>query len=98
MKYILRPAARAELVGIWSYTAERWGTEQADRYIGEITRRIEFLTEFPGMGGQALGLSAEYRKIGAGSHRVIYRYSESELIVVRIIHEREDVPDGIENT
>lgn len=97
MKYVLRPTARAELAGIWSYTAQRWGVVQADGYIDEIVRRIEFATEFPGIGSEATGLPPQYRKLNAGSHRVIYRCIEDELIVVRVIHEREDVPTGVDD-
>lgn len=90
----LRPRARAELQGIWHYTASEWGIEQADHYVAQITSAIDRAAEMPGTGSAAFGLPSEYRKARAGSHRAIYRCTETHLIVVRIIHEREDVPDG----
>jgi toxin ParE1/3/4 len=90
---VLRPAAVADFRRISEYTKARWGTAQARRYFEDLRRQSEFAAEFPGIGSEAMGLPEEYRKVRSGSHRVIYRYAETELIVVRIIHEREDVPD-----
>ena len=95
--YILRPAARAELASVWRYTAAQWGTEQADRYVGDIVRQIELITEFPEMGSHAKGLDDRYRKVRSGYHRVIYRIEEDEVVVVRVLHFKQDVPDEIEN-
>lgn len=49
--------------------------------------------ETPGIGSAVFGLPADYRKVPSGSHRVIFRCTETQLIVVRIIHAREDVGD-----
>jgi toxin ParE1/3/4 len=93
--YVLRPAARAKLASIWRYTAEQWGTEQADKYVGDIVRQIERITEFPEMGSGAEGLDDHYRKVRSGYHRVFYRTEGSEIIVVRVLHAKEDVPDDL---
>lgn len=78
---------------ISQYTKAEWGEAQAKRYLADLRRQIEFAAEFPGIGSEAMGLPKEYRKARSGSHRAIYRCSETELVVVRIVHEREDVPD-----
>lgn len=36
MGFTLSPRARADLDGIWDYTAERWNADQADRYIRQL--------------------------------------------------------------
>ncbi|WP_366146169.1 type II toxin-antitoxin system RelE/ParE family toxin [Erythrobacter sp.] len=92
----MRPAARHDLAKIWTYTADTWGAFQADSYVREINDRVIKLLDFPAMGSRVEGLPEQYRKVRSGSHRVIYRTTEVELLVVRIIHEREDVPDDIE--
>ncbi len=97
MKYFLRPTARADLAGIWLYTAEHWSVAQADEYIAAIMRRIESAAEMPELGSRAAGLPHTYRKIATGSHRAIYRISDGAMIVVRILHVRQDVPDEIED-
>lgn len=94
---LLRPQARADILAIAEYTKVEHGEHQAKRYIEDLRRQIEFAAEFPGIGSQAFGLPPVYRKIRSGSHRVLYRCSDTQLIVVRVIHEREDVPVEIED-
>lgn len=43
--YILSPAARADIGQIWDYTAERWGEEQAERYVLAIRDACQELAE-----------------------------------------------------
>lgn len=81
----------AQLEQISDQTIAEWGEVQAKAYVQNIRRQIAMAAEFPGIGSSAHGLSPDYRKVRAGVHRVIYRHSETELIVVRIIHERQDV-------
>ncbi len=97
LSIVYRPIAAAQLDAITDYTIEKWGSAQAKRYMGDLRREIEFAAEFPGIGSATHGLPPEYRKVRSGSHCVVYRVSETELIVVRIVHEREDVPDDIED-
>ena len=51
------------------------------------------IAEFPSADSSQVGLPIGYRKITSGSHRIIYRCTDRELIVVRVIHAGEDVPE-----
>ncbi|MBU2340095.1 MAG: type II toxin-antitoxin system RelE/ParE family toxin [Alphaproteobacteria bacterium] len=97
MNCILRPADRADLADIWAYGAQEWGVDQADRYVTGIASRIGNAAGSPGIGSPVGGLPSTYRKLAFGSHRVVYRVSESDLIVVRILHFRQEVPDIFED-
>lgn len=96
MKYRFSPEARADLEEAWLYTASEWGIEQADRYAAGIAARIDSVLELPNTGSPLTGVAMGYRKIRSGQHLAIYRVTGEELIVVRVLHEREDLPDGIE--
>lgn len=97
LEVVLRPRAEADLLEIVRYTKAEWGEQQAKRYLTDLRRQIDMAAELPGIGSDVHGLPAEYRKVRSGAHRAIYRCSEAELIVVRIVHEREDVPDDWED-
>ncbi len=97
LEVVLRPRAEADLAEIAQYTISEWGEAQAKRYIENLRRTIEAVADYPGMGGQAMGLPSEYRKVLSGSRRAIYRYTKTELIVVRVIHGSQDVPDDFED-
>ena len=95
LEIVYRPRAIATLEAIADYTIAQWGAAQARKYLDDIRRQIEFAAEYPGSGSETYGLPPEYRKVRSGSHRIIYRASETELTVVAIIHEREDVPEDL---
>ena len=44
-RYVLSPAARVDLEQIWDYTCERWDDSQAEEYVREIQRAIEWLCQ-----------------------------------------------------
>ena len=96
IRLVLRPAARQEMVDIWLYTADQWGVDQADKYIRRIEIEIQSVLEFPAKGSPVPGMPNQYRKLPSGSHRIVYRHAGEELIVVRIIHEKQDLPDEFE--
>ena len=42
-KYSISEKALEDINAIWNYTAERWSTEQANRYYNLILDEIEFI-------------------------------------------------------
>ncbi|WP_422410941.1 MULTISPECIES: type II toxin-antitoxin system RelE/ParE family toxin [unclassified Endozoicomonas] len=39
--YTVRQRAKDDVMSIWFYTLERWGTEQANRYLRKIRDKFE---------------------------------------------------------
>lgn len=78
---------------IADYTEAEYGAIQAKRYIEDIWRALGLVAEFPSIGSEAVGLPVQYRKIVSGMHRLIYRHNDDAIVVIRIIHASEDVPD-----
>jgi toxin ParE1/3/4 len=56
---VLTPRARRDLGEIWDYSAEQWGTAQADRYIRLITAACDTLAT-----GRSKGRSGDARRVG----------------------------------
>jgi toxin ParE1/3/4 len=38
--YRLTPAAKSDLLGIWNYTVETWGENQAEKYLLDIDKNL----------------------------------------------------------
>ncbi len=55
--FLLSPAAHADLAEIWDYTADRWGVEQAEHYIRELTNACQGLAD-KRLQGRAIDASA----------------------------------------
>lgn len=90
--YLLSPAAQADLGQIWDYSAERWGADQADRYVRGIRNACEALANNRRQGQDAGAIRPGYRKLAVGSHFLFFRNTDADMIdIVRILHQRMDV-------
>lgn len=92
-RYLLSPAAQADLDQIWDYTNERWNDDQAETYLREIQRAIELVADNPLIGRSCEGVRAGYRRHAVGSHVLYYRPGGvGEVVgVVRVLHKSMDV-------
>jgi toxin ParE1/3/4 len=88
--YLLTPRAEADLGEIWRYNFENWSLEQADRYHNAIVATFEDLAAGRKT-GRPVDIREEYSKYPAGSHVVFYRFAETGLVVIRVLHRRMDV-------
>ena len=86
----LRPKALQDLEGIWIYTCETWGEEQADQYILDLNDGFEKLGEHPVAGRVCGDIREGYRKYDIGKHIVFYRQTRKGIEIVRILHQRMD--------
>ena len=90
--YLLSPAAQKDLSEIWDYSAQNWGTEQANRYVLGIRYSCEALAAGRERGRPIDEIRPGYRKLAVQSHFLCYRITNAGLIdVVRILHQRMDV-------
>ncbi|MEO7410138.1 MAG: type II toxin-antitoxin system RelE/ParE family toxin [Sphingomicrobium sp.] len=94
---ILRPLAQQDINEIWDYSADRWGVEQARLYTQAIRDVVVRLTQTPDLGAAQIDRLSKYRKVRAGSHHRYYRYDETDLIIVRVLHVRMDAQRIIEH-
>lgn len=88
--YRLSPLAESDLEEIWVYTFKNWSLEQADRYHNAIVEAFEDLAAGR-KSGRPVDIRKGYFKYPVGAHVVFYRFSESGLVVVRVLHQRMDV-------
>jgi toxin ParE1/3/4 len=93
--FLLSPAAQNDLSQIWDYTAERWGIDQAERYIREILKSCQALADNRLKGVSVEEVRRGYFKLSVGSHFVFYRVTNAgHLDVVRVLHQRMTFPNG----
>jgi toxin ParE1/3/4 len=90
-RYLLSPAAQADLEQIWDYTCQRWDADQAEAYLRELQHAIERAAANPRIGRACDEIRPGYRKLAAGSHTLCCRITaEGVGDVVRVLHQRMD--------
>ena len=87
----LSPEANNDLVSIWIYGATEWSPEQADKHLFEIESVCERLLDDTQLGKPRDELVVGVRSIVIRPHVVFYRASKTEIAIVRVLHQREDV-------
>lgn len=88
---MLRPAAEADLSGVWLHGAASWSVEQAERYTDGLFAVFDLLAEFPEMARERGEFRPPVRIHLSGSHLVIYRSEEQGIEIFRILHARQNL-------
>jgi toxin ParE1/3/4 len=91
-EFRLTPAAERDLESIWTYTAQHWGVEQANRYIDFIAAAFEELAQSPQAAPACDNVRPGYRRRSDERHMIYFRITNYGIAVVRILHERMDAP------
>lgn len=86
----IAPAAAAEIVGIWDYTASEFGIEAADHYVTDLDMVMQGLLDFPHMGEDCAFIREGYRRIRARSHVIYYLPHDGGIEVMRVLGNRMD--------
>jgi toxin ParE1/3/4 len=88
----LTNAAKADLRNIALFTQKEWGRSQRNVYVKQFDDAFHMLAETPLVGKICDNIKAGYKKFPIGSHIIFYKeYSQSSIIVVRILHKHMDV-------
>ena len=72
-------------------TLQRWGERQHDRYAAPLYDAFLVLVQQPAIGHHSRQLPTHYRLLPVGRHLVAYRFTDTMIYVVRIVHDRMDL-------
>lgn len=95
LNVIFHEEAISDLNEIWLYTLETWSAEQADRYYELIIKEISFIAKHPESGKPLHKLREDYFSVKVNAHFVFYKFSSTELEVIRVLHESMDIPNRL---
>jgi len=82
--------AREDLRGIWIYSAETWGPQQANRYLDAIRAAITGLADGTTVSRSAEDVLPGCRRVTCGRHVVYFREDMDAVEVIRVLHQRMD--------
>lgn len=81
-------SAEADLAGIVQDTIDRWGADQANRYIDGLERLTSRLAEHPAIGTPCEDLDGMPQAFPYQSHTLYYLVEPERLVVLRVLHKR----------
>jgi toxin ParE1/3/4 len=73
---------------IAKYTFERWGADQAVRYVQSLQRCFQTLAENAEMGRACDAISSGLHRHEQGKHVVFYRLRPGGIRIVRVLHQQ----------
>jgi toxin ParE1/3/4 len=97
LPFVISKKATTDLEEIWLYTADKWSIEQADRYYHLIFDEINFICKNPRSGMQMEWIRKGYRVAKVKFHLVFYKVEKNIVQIIRILHERMDIENRLED-
>ncbi|WP_462254475.1 type II toxin-antitoxin system RelE/ParE family toxin [Ferruginibacter sp.] len=91
LPFVISKKAVADLEEIWLYTVEKWSLDQADRYYNLIFDEINYICRNSNSGKSMEHIRKGYRASKVKSHFIFYRIVNDTIEVIRILHERMDI-------
>jgi len=88
----ITPQAESDLIRIWAYTCEKWGVDQADKYLDQLETGMKQLISHPSLGTNYAHVLPGYCRLQIEHHAIFYQLLEPEVRVVRVLHEDMDSP------
>ena len=95
LSFVISKRAISDLEEIWLYTVEKWSIEQADRYYNLIFDEISYICKNINAGKSMEHVRKGYRASKVKSHYIFYRILNDTIEIIRILHERMDIENRL---
>lgn len=95
LPFVISKKAISDLEEIWLYTFEKWSSQQADRYYKLIFDEINYICKNNAAGKSMEHVRKGHRASKVKSHLIFYKLSNETIEVIRILHERMDIEDRL---
>ncbi len=95
LPFVITKKAVSDLEEIWFYTVEKWSIEQADRYYNLIFDEINYSCRNSTAGKSMEHIRKGFRASKVKSHLIFYRVLNDTIEVIRILHERMDIENRL---
>lgn len=95
MKFYLTTKALKDLKDIALYTEEKWGIKQRNIYLDKMDKVFHKISKNPHRGKSCNHLRQGYFKLLIEKHIIFYKIDESEIEIIRILHQSMDISTHI---
>lgn len=95
-RFDLAKTAESDIAAIADYTAGQWGNAQAVKYLEALEDRLTLLARRPLLGRGRDELADGLLCFPFASHVIFYTRTDFGILVVRVLHKRQDPQRHIE--
>ena len=89
MQISIKNEAKSDLDGIFVYTLEKWGLNQAKKYVRDIHAALSAL-QIGNAQIKSIPGARHYKRIRVGLHHVIFVETNEGYDIIRILHQSMD--------
>ncbi len=89
--YKLSELSQNDLTNIRDYSIETWGEKQAEKYMGQLESRFEWLVVNPKLGLERDEIKEGYQSYFEGKHTIFYRETSEGIEIIGVPSQSEDV-------
>jgi toxin ParE1/3/4 len=91
-------AAEVDLTDIDAFSVARFGDDVAESYMHGFTDAFALLGQFPNAGSALPELGAGLRCLVHSRHRILYRFMNDTVLIVRVVHHAMDMRRALSGT
>lgn len=89
--YRLTTAAEQDLAGIWDYSFEIWGADQADRYLEQLAACCDRIADGQPACKSFPEIDARLKSYRCQQHYIFFLAKDDAAIIIAVLHERMDL-------
>lgn len=90
MRYRTTFEADQDIIDIYIRGAEQFGVSQSERYVDDLFNTFERLADNPHMARERHELNPAMRLHPYQAHVIAYTIREDDILIVRVLHGRQD--------
>ncbi|KAM3100654.1 type II toxin-antitoxin system RelE/ParE family toxin [Phormidesmis sp. 146-12] len=93
--YKLTIQAEQDYRDILSFTLDKWGVNQLEKYATLLDKTFDRLAGMPGLGNRRDDIRPGYYRYHMGRHYIFYRVVQEGIEVVRILDDRRQIEEQL---
>lgn len=94
-EYRLSVRAAAQILDIYSFTEQAFGSYQAEAYYAGLERTFDLIAHFPLIGESNSDLAENLRRFRFQSHQIFYAEEDGLVLIRAVVHRLQEIKPSL---